>query len=45
MTVCGGCLVSTCFFSKGAFPGDWPIVVLAMTAKFCLTISFTSIYL
>ncbi len=45
MLISGTCLVCTCFFGKGELPGDWPIVTLAMVAKFCVNITFASIYL
>ncbi|XP_043236316.1 organic cation transporter protein-like [Amphibalanus amphitrite] len=31
--------------TKGAFPHDWPMVCLAMMGRFCITASFSTIYI
>jgi MFS transporter, OCT family, solute carrier family 22 (organic cation transporter), member 4/5 len=38
------CLLATMAFDKGQYWKDWPIVTLAMSAKFGLSITFTSLY-
>lgn len=45
MLLCAFCLLGTMAFEKEVYPGDWPIVALAMAGKFGLSITFTSIYL
>ena len=44
MVLCAACLMSTMAFEKGTYTGDWPIVTLAMTAKFLIGITFTACY-
>ncbi len=45
MVVCGTALLCTMAFDKGVYTGDWPIIFFAMMGKFCLSLTFTGIYL
>ena len=45
MLLCGVSLLCIMFVPRGAYPGDWPAVAIALFGKLCITFSFGVLYL
>ncbi|KAF0313715.1 Solute carrier family 22 member 3 [Amphibalanus amphitrite] len=44
MLLAGGCLLATIAVPRGAFARDWPLLLLTLMARFCITTSFGVLY-
>ncbi|KAF0307798.1 Solute carrier family 22 member 3 [Amphibalanus amphitrite] len=44
MLLAGGCLLATIAVPRGVFARDWPLLLLTLMARFCITTSFGVLY-